>query len=150
MILIAYDGSDNAKAAIAEAAQLFPGQQATVLTVWERFIDAYTRAGALTGAGAVIDYAAIDSAAEQGATTRAGEGAKLAGDAGLAATATTAAVVTSVAGAILGVADDVKATLIVLGTRGLTGVKSALLGSVSNAVVHHSHIPVVVVPSPHE
>lgn len=37
---------------------------------------------------------------------------------------------------------------IVIGTRGLTGVKSLLLGSVSHAVVQHADRAVLVVPSP--
>lgn len=38
--------------------------------------------------------------------------------------------------------------MIVLGTRGLTGIKSALLGSVSHAVLQRTDRPVMVVPSP--
>jgi nucleotide-binding universal stress UspA family protein len=44
------------------------------------------------------------------------------------------------------VADDLDAELIVLGARGLGRVESALLGSVSAAVVHHAKRPVLVVP----
>ncbi len=47
---------------------------------------------------------------------------------------------------ILDVASDVDAELIVIGTRGATAVQSGLLGSVSNAIVHHSDRPVLVVP----
>jgi nucleotide-binding universal stress UspA family protein len=36
--------------------------------------------------------------------------------------------------------------VIVVGARGLSTVASALLGSVSNAVVHHCKRPVLVVP----
>jgi nucleotide-binding universal stress UspA family protein len=35
-----------------------------------------------------------------------------------------------------------------MGTRGLTGIKSVLLGSVSHAVLQHADRPVIVVPSP--
>ena len=36
-----------------------------------------------------------------------------------------------------------------MGSRGLTGVKSLLLGSVSHEVIQHADRTVVVVPSPH-
>ncbi len=38
-----------------------------------------------------------------------------------------------------------KFDLVVIGSRGLSGVKETLLGSVSNAIVHKSHLPVLVV-----
>ena len=49
------------------------------------------------------------------------------------------------ASAILEAAKD--ATLVVVGTRGLRGMKGWLLGSTSRQVVHHAPCPVVVVPS---
>ena len=49
---------------------------------------------------------------------------------------------------ILDVAAQTDAELIVIGTHGATAVQSALLGSSSNAVVHHSERPVLVVPTP--
>jgi nucleotide-binding universal stress UspA family protein len=45
-------------------------------------------------------------------------------------------------------ADEVAADAIVLGTRGLTGLKSLMLGSVSHAILQHADRPVIVVPSP--
>ena len=44
-------------------------------------------------------------------------------------------------------ADEQDATLL-LGSRGPSGVRSAVLGSVSYGVVHHSRRPVVIVPPP--
>jgi len=35
--------------------------------------------------------------------------------------------------------------LIVMGSRGLSGIKSFLLGSISDRVVHHAHCPVLIV-----
>jgi nucleotide-binding universal stress UspA family protein len=147
VILIAFDGSDDARTAIEAAAKLFPGQPAMVLTVWERFIDVFSRAG--SPAGAVIDYETIDKAAQEGAEKRAAEGAALAKQAGLDATGETVDLRTNVADAIKAQADELDADAIVVGSRGLTGIKSALLGSVSHGVVHHAGRPVVVVP-PHE
>ena len=37
MLLIAYDGSQDAQAAIQHAGQLMPGTAVTVLTIWEPF-----------------------------------------------------------------------------------------------------------------
>ena len=53
-----------------------------------------------------------------------------------------------VATAIIGVADDIDADVIVMGTRGRGGTKAFLLGSVSRAVVEHADRAVLVVPSP--
>ena len=46
---------------------------------------------------------------------------------------------------IVAVAKDIKADLIVLGSRGLGGWHSYLLGSVSDGVLHHAHCPVLIV-----
>ena len=46
---------------------------------------------------------------------------------------------------ILAVGEDIGTGLIVLGSRGLGGVKRALMGSVSDSVVRHAHCPVLVV-----
>jgi nucleotide-binding universal stress UspA family protein len=51
---------------------------------------------------------------------------------------------------ILAVGEDIGAGLIVLGSRGLGGVKRALMGSVSDSVVRHAHCPVLVVRKEHE
>jgi nucleotide-binding universal stress UspA family protein len=42
-------------------------------------------------------------------------------------------------------AQDQGAGLIVMGSRGLGGIRRALMGSVSDAVVRHAHCPVMVV-----
>jgi nucleotide-binding universal stress UspA family protein len=47
--------------------------------------------------------------------------------------------------AIVNLADDIGAGLIVMGSRGFGGVRRALMGSVSDSVVRHAHCPVLVV-----
>jgi nucleotide-binding universal stress UspA family protein len=148
VILIAYDGSNDAKAAITEAASLFPGEEAVVATVWQRFIDTMARAGTTIGAPAIVDLDEIDGATEGAAKETAEEGAAQARGLGLDARGGTASVLTTVADAVIHQARDVNARAIVIGTRGLTGLKSIVLGSVSSGVLHHSDRPVVVVPSP--
>jgi nucleotide-binding universal stress UspA family protein len=46
---------------------------------------------------------------------------------------------------ILAIGEEIGTGLIVLGSRGLGGVKRALMGSVSDSVVRHAHCPVLVV-----
>jgi nucleotide-binding universal stress UspA family protein len=146
VILIAYDGSDDAKAAIEQSSKLFPGEAATVLTVWQRFIDTMVRTGG--GINLAIDYDEVDQQTEKGAREQAEEGAALAREAGLDAVARVAVVDTTVADAILTEAATVEANVVACGSRGYTGVKSLLLGSTSHHILQHADLPVVVVPSP--
>lgn len=151
MILIAYDGSPDAKAAIERAGELFTGQPATVLTVWEPFVDMMARTGSgLSVSPGIVDFGEIDKVHERDARARADEGVELADDAGLNAQPRTRAAVTSTAAAILEEADEVGAGAIVVGTRGLSGFKSMLLGSTSHHVVQHAHRPVLIVPPAHK
>lgn len=53
--------------------------------------------------------------------------------------------VSSIVGEIVGFAEKEKVDLIILGTRGRTGFKKLLLGSVAEGVVNHSSCPVMVV-----
>jgi nucleotide-binding universal stress UspA family protein len=50
-----------------------------------------------------------------------------------------------VAPEIVGVAEEIGAGLIVMGSRGLGGIRRALMGSVSDLVTRHAHCPVLVV-----
>lgn len=145
-ILIAYDGSDDAKAAIAFAGKLFPGQSAVVLTVWERL--ALTTARASAGLVMALDNsAAEDEAVGKAMTELAKGGAELATQAGLDATPRCEPDAVAVWATIVDVADELDATLIVTGSRGMGGIKSLLLGSTSDRVLHHARRPVLVVPT---
>jgi nucleotide-binding universal stress UspA family protein len=147
MVLISYDGSDDAKAAIAQAGRLFNADPALVLTVWEPFGELIARTSAGFGAVGVSDYEPIDQASRESARETAEQGAKLAREAGLDASAATRARDGTIARSILEEADRIDAGAIVLGSRGLTGVGS-LLGSVSHAVIQSADRAVLVVPAP--
>jgi len=149
MIVICYDGSPDARAAVERSGELFAGHTATVLTVWEPFVEVVARTS--VGFGMVPSIPAtdnIDEASEKRASELADEGVGLANAAGLAARPRVCSQLTTTARAILSEADALGAEAIVMGSRGLTGVKSLLLGSVSHEVIQHADRAVVVVPSP--
>jgi nucleotide-binding universal stress UspA family protein len=149
MVLICYDGSPDARAAIEQAAELLDAHPVVVLTVWEPFVEVLARTPSGFGlAGGMVQVDEIDEASEQSARQRAEEGAELARQAGLNAQARVCPQRTTVSAAILDAADEIGASAIVMGSRGLTGVKSLLLGSVSHAVIQHADRAVVVIPSP--
>jgi nucleotide-binding universal stress UspA family protein len=152
MILICYDGSADAQAAVDQAGLLMAGSDATMLVVWETVLETMTRHGSLgMGFGMVAPYGddgADDAAIKQGAVDTAAEGVRRAAAMGLIAQPRIVNRSEDIAAVILAEAGDLDADVIVLGTRGLGGVKSLLLGSVSHAVVHHADRAVLVVPAP--
>ena len=46
---------------------------------------------------------------------------------------------------IVALGEEMEAGLIVMGSRGREGIRRALMGSVSDAVVRHAHCPVMIV-----
>lgn len=148
MILIAYDGSDHAKAAIEAAARLMPGAHAVVVMVWERYVDGLARVGAV-GLGGIPQGAGADFDLQfkTHALKVATDGAELASAAGLTASAQAEPSIGSIGHTLLDLADSLDADAIVLGTRGLGRMKSLVLGSTSHHVVQHADRPVIVVPA---
>jgi nucleotide-binding universal stress UspA family protein len=150
MILLCYDGSADAQAAIDRVGLLMPGSDATVLVVWETILETMTRHGAL-GMGMIGysgDDGAADEAIKQGALDTAADGVRRAAAAGLVAQPRIVNRSDDIAAVILAEAAELHADVIVLGTRGLGGVKSLMLGSVSHAVLHRADRAVLVIPSP--
>jgi nucleotide-binding universal stress UspA family protein len=150
-ILIGYDGSDTARRAVSEAAKLFGSRKALVVTVWEPGLayEASAMTADPTGLGPEpVDPAAareVDDASKAHADRAAEEGAELANSLGLRAEAVAVADEGNVADAIIEQARKRDVAAIVVGSRGLSGLRARLEGSTSNAVVKHASRPVVVV-----
>src|SRR5260370_34856879 len=121
MILICYDGSDDARAAIEGAGALFPGQAATVLTVWQPFIEVVARAGVGLGiTPAIPDSDRIDEASQERAQAVVQEGVELARAAGLDAQPHVSAQAPTTGRAILEQAHPLGAAPSLMGCRGAT------------------------------
>jgi len=151
MILVCYDGSTDARAAIDRAGLLMAGSDARVLVVWETVLETMTRNGSLgMGFGMIGPFGDddADAATEKAALATATDGAQRAIAAGLTAQPLIARRSDDITAVILRAAGDLDADVIVLGTRGRSEVKSLMLGSVSTAIVHHADRAVLVVPSP--
>lgn len=73
---------------------------------------------------------------------------RVASEAGLADDVERRAEIGAAADRIVAVCEDVGASFVVLGSRGRRGLRSAVLGSVSNSVASTAPCPVVIVP-PH-
>jgi nucleotide-binding universal stress UspA family protein len=146
-ILVCYDGSDRAAHAIAVTGQLFPGATTKVLHIWETVEHIVARYAVLAPyLGEEIDEA--DAGVEQHSTTVAQAGAKLAQDAGLNATAHSEALASTIWECVVAAAARLDADVIVTGTRGLHGVREAFVGTLSHALLQHSELPVLAIPSP--
>jgi len=145
-VLIAFDGSPDARAALAFAGALLPGGDAVVLSVWEPLL---LQSSAIALSGMTVDPASVerdDAAIESATHTIATEGAELARAAGFTAEARWQPGTGPVADTIIDVAAEIGARLIVTGSRGLGGIKSLLAGSVSDRIMHHARRPVLIVP----
>jgi nucleotide-binding universal stress UspA family protein len=147
MLLIAYDGSPDAKAAIQHAGKLMPNTAVTVLTIWEPFTTMLARTPeTLRALARVDDGEAIDRESIDAAEASSTEGVELAREAGLDATSFSTSLNGSIADTIIEQADRLDVDAIVVGSRGLTGM-ALLLGSVSLAVVQRADRTVIIVPS---
>jgi nucleotide-binding universal stress UspA family protein len=121
-VLLAYDGSPSSAAAIAAASRLVKSRHAVVCNVWARESE-------------------LDAAQRTAA-----EGVRLAEAAGFSAEPLCIAERDHTWRALLDAAQRVGASMVVTGAQGLSGIRRALLGSVSTGLVHHARLPVLVVP----
>lgn len=148
-MLIAFDGSPAAHAAIASAADLLRSGPAVVLTVWQS-VEELVPAAAVAIPTDVAGRGAeeLDAATVADAERLAAEGAEQARSAGLEAQPRAVRSDGSVWAGICRTARELDASAVVVGSRGRSGIKSVLLGSISTAVMHHADRPVLVVSEP--
>ena len=149
-LLIAYDGSRDARAAIRAAGELLPRARAVVVTVRREPITFEHGANAALVAVPqevlVGGVAALNEAAKREAAETAGEGARAAAAVGLAAEPRAVAAAGSPWRGLRGVAEEIEADVIVCGSRGMGAFSRAVVGSTSTALLHHAGRPVLVVP----
>lgn len=157
-IVIAYDGTPEAKAAVREVAGLFGagGRPVLVLTVWEPGLMNVAIAPAPGGIGAAVPppdpevVREVDRSEEDHANAIAQDGAALARSLGLSAEALAVRDEANVADTIVHVAEERDAQAVAVGSRGLSHLRSVLIGSTSDGVLHRIRRPLLIVHAPEE
>jgi nucleotide-binding universal stress UspA family protein len=161
-MLLCYDGSDLARHAIRQSASMLGGGPAIAATIYESLGSALLRnaPSETTELGRQFKEISedvvndLDAGIARRAQATAAEGAELAVAAGFdaeplarrALARTAERDTATVWRAILDIADECDAGLLVVGSRGVSALGRALLGSVSYGLVHNSNRPVLVVP----
>lgn len=149
-ILIAYDGSAVSRAAVRRAGELFAGRPAVLATVWEPGLAAIPLAlpdtmGVTTLPPDLATIEAVDRRQRERAATVAAEGAEFARSVGLVAEPQSAPDEVDVADTLLEMAREREAAVVVVGSHGISGLRTRLLGSVSRKLIEHCDRPVLVV-----
>ena len=143
-ILVAFDGSPPAEVALHHAVDLAraEGARVTVLTAFPSYVDIASTAAMAGGTRINMDeilqqLQADAKALLDAARARIPEGVP----------SQTVAASGAPAQVVLEQVRKGQHDLVVMGSRGRTGLGAMLLGSVSHNVVHHSHVPVLIVPA---
>jgi nucleotide-binding universal stress UspA family protein len=139
--VIGYDGSEGARDAVRRAAETVSQRTALVVYVYPHTEE--------MAAGLGVPVTMPTGAQEtlrRHADEIAHKGAELATTSGFVAEGLAVEARGGAAEALLGLARERDAAAIVVGSRGLGGVTSALLGSVSSKLIHDADRPIVVVP----
>ncbi len=149
-LLIAFDGSAAAEAAVRAAAALFPAARATVLSIHEPAVGpatAFRAGGGLLSPEIVQEsVTGLERELVEEAEAAAAEGAKLAGMMGLGAEPAVARGERQPWEPILAAAAERGVDVVVCGSRGRGAVARSVLGSTSSSLLHHAERAVLVVP----
>ena len=154
-VVIAYDGSNAARHAIVSSAKVIGSCRVLVVTVWEEGL-AY--AGPMSPTEGLVASPMIepsvalevDRSVHARAERVSQEGAALARTVGLDAQPLAVADEGSIAGTLLNLTRQEHAVAVVVGSRGLGGIRARLEGSTSTRLLKHSACPVIVVHEPEE
>jgi nucleotide-binding universal stress UspA family protein len=140
-LILCYDGSDGAERAIRIAPVLVGGGRAA------RVLYAYKPTERSLGVAQGVTGGRIDAPVlgEADAHEIVDRGVAIARDAGFEAEPLLLVADRRTATLVADTAEELDAPAIVMGTRGNSGLKSAVLGSVSRDVVNAYHRPVVLV-----
>ena len=149
-MLIAYDGSDEARRAIEWAGSLLSVRTAYILTAWEPL---QRQAARTAGASGMMQpdwdsSVADDDPAHEEAKRICREGVEIAASAGFTAEPYLVESETTIWSAIVDAARDLDAGVIVSGTRGNSGLRGLLSSSTVDAVLKNAGRPVLIVPPP--
>jgi nucleotide-binding universal stress UspA family protein len=139
-ILICYDGSADSDRAIEAAAVLLGPRRAVVVDIGPTL----TAAESVAAVSAVVPGNAFEDLNMDNALEKARAGAGRAREAGFKAEPR--ALMEPVWESIVDVGDEIDAAVIVLGSRGLKGIREQFEGSVSHEVAEHASRPVLIVP----
>ena len=140
-ILICYDGSADSDRAIDTAAALLGPRRAVGVDIGPTL----TTAESVAAVSSVVPGDAFEDLNTDSALEKARAGADRARKAGFSAEPR-AELVEPIWEGIVEVADEIDAAVIVLGSRGLKGIREQFEGSVSHEVAEHAGRPVLIVP----
>jgi nucleotide-binding universal stress UspA family protein len=145
-VLFAYDGSDHARAAIEHGGDVLKTGPAVVATAWTSFEDSSPGVLHVLPKHMIGEaVGTLDEANRETAEELAAEGAELASTAGFDAQPRAVRAGGPFFAALLETADELDASVIVVGSRGRSSFRAAVLGSVSTGLLHHTRRPVLVV-----
>jgi nucleotide-binding universal stress UspA family protein len=148
-LLLAWDGSPAARAAVHFAAAQLQARRLIVVHSWRSDVRHSLPGRAMLAAShtPLADYAdAIDEIYADSAQERARQGVELAATLGLDAVARITEGNDDAWRELLRLAKCEGAAAVLAGTRGMGAVGRTVLGSVSSGLVHHAELPVIVVP----
>ncbi len=150
-VIVAYDGSAASREAIVAAAKLLKGCRILVATVWEEGL-AYMAPPATPSETMMMTPPVdpevahnLDVGLQNDAEQVARKGAEMATSLGLEAVPISVPDAGNVAATLIDLAGERNAAAIVVGSRGLSGIRARLEGSTSKGLLAHAPCPVLVV-----